>query len=388
MFDAAGGDALRRQGARPEEARGELFPEGRARDADRADALAGRARRDDGHALRRRGAAAREQPDQGRGAALQHPVPRRQELPVRLPDRRGVSAARASIAASSTAGTGTSARSRAPARCARGWRCCRRCSSCAPARTRCSPTARARACCTRSQRCSAPCVGLVTAADYADDVQGAVLFLQGKTTEVLAQLKAQMDEASAALEFERAARIRDKVTRLTGLQSRQFVESATAGDIDVVAAAAADGQVAVNVVMVRGGRHVGDRSFFPRHADAGAIADVVPAFLAQHYVGRPVPPTIIAAGRRGRGGARRRAVGAGGAARADRRQSRRRAARLARDGDAERGIRDPPEARAEGDAGGPARRAADRRSGCPPKRSGSSASTCRTRWASARWRPA
>jgi excinuclease ABC subunit C len=105
-----------------------------------------------------------------------------------------------------------------------------------------------------------------------------------------------MDEASAALEFERAARIRDKVTRLTGLQSRQFVESATAGDIDVVAAAAAEGQVAVNVVMVRGGRHVGDRSYFPRHADAGALAEVVPAFLAQHYVGRPVPPTIIAAG--------------------------------------------------------------------------------------------
>ena len=146
------------------------------------------------------------------------------------------------------------------------------------------------------ERCSAPCVGLVTAADYADDVQGAVLFLQGKTTEVLAQLKAQMDEASAALEFERAARIRDKITRLTGLQSRQFVESATAGDIDVVAAAAAEGQVAVNVVMVRGGRHVGDRSYFPRHADAGALAEVVPAFLAQHYVGRPVPPTIIAAG--------------------------------------------------------------------------------------------
>jgi excinuclease ABC subunit C len=146
------------------------------------------------------------------------------------------------------------------------------------------------------QRCSAPCVGLVAEADYADDVQSAVLFLQGKTVEVLAQLKAQMDEASAALAFERAARIRDKITRLTQLQSRQFVESATAADTDVVAAAAEQGLVAVNVVMIRGGRHVGDRSFFPRHADAGALADVVPAFLAQHYVERPVPPTIVAAG--------------------------------------------------------------------------------------------
>ena len=60
-------------------------------------------------------------------------------------------------------------------------------------------------------------------------MKSAVLFLQGKATEVLAQLKAQMDEASAALEFERAARLRDKITRLTQLQSRQFVESATAG---------------------------------------------------------------------------------------------------------------------------------------------------------------
>jgi excinuclease ABC subunit C len=146
------------------------------------------------------------------------------------------------------------------------------------------------------QRCSGPCVGLVAVDDYAQDVQGAVLFLQGKTTEVLAQLKAQMEAASRELAFERAARIRDKITRLNQLQSRQFVESATAGDIDVVAAAAEQGLVAVNVVMVRGGRHVGDRTWFPRHADALALPEVVSAFLAQHYVERPVPPTIIAVG--------------------------------------------------------------------------------------------
>ncbi len=148
-------------------------------------------------------------------------------------------------------------------------------------------------------RCSAPCVGLVTEADYADDVRSAVLFLQGKANEVLTQLKGQMETASVALEFERAARIRDKITRLTQLQSRQFVESATAGDLDVVAAAVEQGLVAVNVVMIRGGRHVGDSTYFPRHADAGALADVVPAFLAQHYVERPVPPTIIASGAEG-----------------------------------------------------------------------------------------
>jgi excinuclease ABC subunit C len=143
------------------------------------------------------------------------------------------------------------------------------------------------------QRCSGPCVGLISETDYHEDVHSAVLFLQGKGGEVLVKLKAQMDEASAALAFERAARLRDKVTRLHQLQSRQFVESATAGDIDVVAAAAEQGLVAVNVVMIRGGRHVGDRTHFPQHADASLLSEVVPAFLEQHYVGRPVPPTII-----------------------------------------------------------------------------------------------
>ncbi|HEX4884981.1 MAG TPA: excinuclease ABC subunit UvrC [Casimicrobiaceae bacterium] len=143
------------------------------------------------------------------------------------------------------------------------------------------------------QRCTAPCVKLVSEADYRQDVQAAALFLQGKTDEVRTQLQAQMEEAAGRLEFERAARIRDKITRLNQLQSRQFVESATAGDIDVVAAVADGGLVAVNVVMIRGGRHVGDRTFFPRGAEGHALAEVVQAFLEQHYVERPVPPTIV-----------------------------------------------------------------------------------------------
>jgi excinuclease ABC subunit C len=144
------------------------------------------------------------------------------------------------------------------------------------------------------ERCTAPCVGLISETDYREDVQAATLFLQGKTDEVLATLKAQMEEASASLAFERAARMRDKIHRIQLLQSRQFVESATAGDLDVVAAAKEEGVTAVNVVMIRGGRHVGDRTFFPRHAEAVSPSDVVTAFLAQHYLERPVPPTIIA----------------------------------------------------------------------------------------------
>ena len=144
------------------------------------------------------------------------------------------------------------------------------------------------------QRCTAPCVGLVSEDDYRQDVQNTLLFLEGKTDEVLAQLKEQMEEASTALNFERAALVRDKIQRLQLLQSRQFVESSTAGDIDIVAAAEERGVTAVNVVMVRAGRHVGDRSFFPQHAEGQAFSDVVSAFLAQHYVERPVPPTIVA----------------------------------------------------------------------------------------------
>ncbi|HSQ82660.1 MAG TPA: excinuclease ABC subunit UvrC [Casimicrobiaceae bacterium] len=144
------------------------------------------------------------------------------------------------------------------------------------------------------ERCTAPCVGLISESDYRDDVQAAVLFLQGKTDEVLAQLKTQMDAAAAALAFERAARIRDKVQRLRELQARQFVESTTAGDVDVVVAVHEQNVFAVNVVMIRGGRHVGDRTFFPRHAESGEPSDVVAAFLAQHYVERPVPPTLVA----------------------------------------------------------------------------------------------
>jgi len=143
------------------------------------------------------------------------------------------------------------------------------------------------------QRCTGPCVGLVPEADYQEDVRNATLFLQGKTNEVLDTLQRQMEAAAAAFAFERAARIRDKITRLQQLQSRQFVESATAGDLDVVAGVGEQGLTAVNLVMIRGGRHVGDRTFFPQHAEGASLDEVVPAFLVQHYLDRPAPPTIV-----------------------------------------------------------------------------------------------
>ena len=223
-------------------------------------------------ALGRRGAAAREQPHQGARAALQHPVPRRQELSVRLPDRRPVPAAALPSRHARRKHIATSGRSRARARCARASRCCRRCSSCAPARTRCSPTARGPCMLHQIQRCTAPCVGLIGEADYHEDVQAALLFLQGKTDEVLAQLQAadgrrraaalavrargahaRQDRAAAAAAVAAIRRERD------GRRHRRRRRRCTSEDL-----------FAVNVVMIRGGRHVGDRTFFPRHAESAS----------------------------------------------------------------------------------------------------------------------
>jgi excinuclease ABC subunit C len=143
------------------------------------------------------------------------------------------------------------------------------------------------------ERCTAPCVGYITEEAYAEDVRSALLFLQGKVDDVREQLHKQMESASAALEFEQAATIRDKWQRLQQLQSKQFVESATARDADVIAVVHDRDVTAVNVVMVRGGRHVGDRTFFPAHASGHTHTEVAEAFLAQHYLERSAPPLLV-----------------------------------------------------------------------------------------------
>src|SRR5438067_11968241 len=143
------------------------------------------------------------------------------------------------------------------------------------------------------QRCTGPCVGLISLSEYQDDVRNATLFLQGKTNEVMETLHRQMEAAATAFAFERAARIRGKITRLQQLQSRQFVESATAGDLDVVAGVAEQGLTAVNLVMIRGGRHVCDRTFLPQHAEGASLVEVVTALLVRHYIDRPAPATIV-----------------------------------------------------------------------------------------------
>ncbi len=143
------------------------------------------------------------------------------------------------------------------------------------------------------QRCSAPCTGLIGADAYAHDVRNAELFLLGRENDVINTLTAKMNTASEALRFEEAAQYRDQVRALSRVQARQYVESAGGVDADVVACRAEGGTSCVNLVMIRAGRHVGDRSFFPQNADAATAGEVLLAFLTQHYLEQPIPPLIL-----------------------------------------------------------------------------------------------
>ncbi len=143
------------------------------------------------------------------------------------------------------------------------------------------------------QRCSAPCTGLISEAQYAQDVKTAALFLEGREDDVVRLLTEKMDAAARELRYEEAAAYRDQVRALSSVQARQYVESQRGVDADVVACASEGGLACVNLVMIRGGRHVGDRSFFPQNADQALPGEVLAAFLEQHYLEQPVPALIV-----------------------------------------------------------------------------------------------
>ncbi|MDP2155031.1 MAG: excinuclease ABC subunit UvrC, partial [Sulfuricella sp.] len=143
------------------------------------------------------------------------------------------------------------------------------------------------------KRCTAPCVGLIGDEGYGCDVKEAGLFLEGKEQQVLERLEAAMQTAAEARRYEAAAVLRDQVMALRTIQEKQFVSGESGLDADVVACAVEEGVVCVNLVMIRGGRHLGDKSFFPKNADECDAVTALEAFLAQHYIGRSVPPLII-----------------------------------------------------------------------------------------------
>ena len=142
------------------------------------------------------------------------------------------------------------------------------------------------------RRCTAPCVGLVSREDYMRDVRDIVLFLEGKTHDVVDGLVARMEQASAALEFEEAARYRDQIEAIRKVQERQYV-SGEKGDLDIVACAIAEGQACVQVFFIRQGRNLGNRQFFPRGAGGRDEGEVLSAFLGQYYLGRQLPGEIL-----------------------------------------------------------------------------------------------
>ncbi|MGQ7957753.1 excinuclease ABC subunit UvrC [Pseudomonas sp. SP16.1] len=145
------------------------------------------------------------------------------------------------------------------------------------------------------KRCKGPCVGLVSPEEYAEDVRHSVMFLEGRSNALSAELSASMEKAAMALEFEQAAELRDQIALLRRVQDQQSMEGGT-GDVDVVAVMLNPGGACVHLISVRGGRVLGSKNFFPQVAIEEEGGDVLMAFLAQYYLGnveRDLPGELI-----------------------------------------------------------------------------------------------
>jgi excinuclease ABC subunit C len=142
------------------------------------------------------------------------------------------------------------------------------------------------------KRCSAPCVDLIGSEAYVQEVQMAAMFLQGRQQEVIGRLTGAMDQAAAELAFEQAAVYRDQIQSLRQGQDRQYMESNKGEDVDIVVVVSEGGLLCVNLAMVRGGRHLGDKTQFPSNAGDSTPEEVLSAFLYQHYLMHPIPGHI------------------------------------------------------------------------------------------------
>lgn len=145
------------------------------------------------------------------------------------------------------------------------------------------------------RRCTAPCIGAIKAEEYQQDVELAVMFLEGRSQTVLDIFKRKMELASFDLEFEKAARYRDQITHLRKVQENQNVHGAT-GDVDIFSLVADQGAYCVQAVFIRAGRMLGNRTFFPKNELEIDDGEVLSAFLSQYYFatgGRDIPKDLI-----------------------------------------------------------------------------------------------